>query len=132
MSIDQNPNNYTGATVTIVGNAASAPENPPYDKEGSRGIQQVRVAVSQGYKDKNSGEWKDTGTAWFTVSGRADDLAGIQKGDKVRVDDARLEAREFTRKDGSIGQAFETSFGTIQILESRGGGSSYDNSDSPF
>lgn len=132
MSIDQNPRNITGATVTIVGNAGSAPEFPLYDKEGSRGIQQVRVAVSQGYKDKKTDEWKDTGTVWYTVSGRADDLAGIQKGDKVRVDDARLEAREFTRKDGSIGQAFETSFGTIQILESRGGGSSYQDDSSPF
>jgi len=116
--IGQNPNNYEGATVTIVGHAGNDPEYPPYDLSGERGIQQVRVAVGQGYKNK-SGEWVETGTAWYTVTGRVEDLGEVHRGDKIRVDDARLEVREFTRKDGSTGQAFETRFGTIRVLESR-------------
>lgn len=127
MSADQNQNNYEGATITLVGRAGADAENPPYDKEGSRGIKQVRVAVGQGYKNKDTGEWVDTGTTWFTITGRADDIGHVRKGDKVRLDDARLETREFDRKDGSKGQAFETRFGTLTVLESKSA-----DSDKPF
>lgn len=121
MSADQNPQNYTGVTVTAVGRAGADAENPPYDKSGERGVQQVRVAVDQGYKNKDSGEWVSTGTLWLTVTGRTDDIGHVRKGDKVRLDDARLEAREFQRKDGSTGQAFETRFGSLTVLESKSG-----------
>lgn len=119
MSTDQNPNNYEGATVTLVGRTGGEPEFPAYDKAGERGYKQVRVAVSQGYMKE--GEWQDTGTVWYTVTGKQEDLDGIGKGDKIRLDDARLEAREFERKDGTTGQAFETRYGTITILESKSG-----------
>lgn len=122
MSAEQNPNNYDGATVTLVGRAGADAEFPAYDKSGERGNSQVRVAVGQGYKDKNTNEWKDTGTVWYTVTGRTDDIGHVRKGDKVRLDDARLEAREFQRKDGSTGQAFETRFGSLTVLESKSGG----------
>lgn len=127
MSADQNQNNYEGATITLVGRAGADAENPAYDKEGSRGVKQVRVAVGQGYKNKDTGEWVDTGTTWYTVTGRADDIGHVRKGDKVRLDDARLETREFDRKDGSKGQAFETRFGTLTVLESKSA-----DSGSPF
>ncbi len=127
MSADQNQNNYEGATITLVGRAGANAENPPYDKEGSRGIKQIRVAVGQGYKNKDTGEWVDTGTTWFSVTGRADEIGHVRKGDKVRLDDARLETREFDRKDGSKGQAFETRFGTLTVLESKSA-----DSDKPF
>lgn len=120
MSSDQNPNNYEGATITLVGRAGGDAENPAYDKNGERGIKQVRVAVGQGYK--KDGEWVDTGTTWYTVTGREDDIGHVRKGDKVRLDDARLETREFDRKDGSKGQAFETKFGTLTVLESKNSG----------
>jgi single-stranded DNA-binding protein len=126
MSAEQNPNNYEGATVTLVGRAGADAEFPAYDKQGERGISQVRVAVGQGYK--KDGDWVDTGTVWYTVSGRTDDIGHVKKGDKVRLDDARLEAREFKRKDDSTGQAFETRFGTLTVLESSGGSTS----DTPF
>ena len=123
MSADQNPQNFEGATVTIVGRVGAAPEFPPYDKEGTRGFGQIRVAVGMGYKNKQTGEWVDQGTMWFTVTAPMDHFNGIGKGDKIRLDDARLEAREFTRKDGSTGQAFETRFGDITVLESKQGAS---------
>lgn len=125
MSKDQNPNNYEGATVTLVGRAGTDAEFPAYDKEGTRGISQVRVAVGQGYK--KDGEWVDTGTVWYSVTGRTEDIGHVKKGDKVRLDDARLEAREFTRKDNSTGQAFETRFGTLEVLDSASG-----SGDGPF
>lgn len=119
MSAEQNTNNYDGATVTIVGRAGADAENPPYDKAGERGFKQVRVAVGQGYKNKDTGEWVDQGTVWYTVTGRDSDIGHVKKGDKVRLDDARLEAREFERKDGTTGQAFETRFGVLSVLESK-------------
>lgn len=122
-----NPNNYDGATVTLVGRAGGDSEFPPYDKSGERGFSQVRVAVGQGYK--KDGEWVSTGTVWYTVSGKTEDISHVRKGDKVRVDEARLEAREFERKDGTTGQAFETRYGTVTVLESKSGGG---DSDTPF
>jgi len=127
MSAEQNPQNYTGVTATVIGRTAGPAENPAYDKQGARGYQQVRIAVDQGYKD-SSGQWVETGTLWVTHTAPADILASVGKGDKVRIDDARLEAREFTRKDGTTGQAFETRFGDFTILESKAG----DTEEAPF
>lgn len=117
MSKDQNPGNFPGATITIVGNAGADAEYPAYDKQGERGISQVRVAVGQGYKKDD--QWVDTGTAWFTVSGKTEDIGHVKKGDQIRLDDARLEVREYQRQDGTTGQAFETKFGTLTVLKSK-------------
>lgn len=126
-----NPQNFQGISATIVGYAAGDAEYPAYDKSGERGVSEIRVPINHGYKDKTSGEWKETGTTWVTVTGRTDDIGHIRKGDKIRVDDAKFESREFTRKDGSIGQAFQTSFGTVTVLESKNGGSGSDD-EAPF
>lgn len=126
-----NPNNYKGISATLVGYAAGDAEFPRYDPGGERGISEVRVPVGHGYKDKSSGEWKETGTTWVTVTGRTDDIGHIRKGDLIRVDDGKFESREFTRKDGSIGQAFQTSYGTVTVLESKSGGSASDD-EAPF
>lgn len=126
-----NPNNYRGITATIVGYASADAGFPAFDKQGKRGISEVRVPIGHGYKDKQSGDWKETGTTWVTVTGRTDDIGQIRKGDLIRVDDAKFESREFTRKDGSIGQAFQTSFGTVTVLESKSGTSDDDDS-APF
>lgn len=126
-----NPQNFQGISATLVGYAAGDAEFPAYDKSGERGVSEVRVPINHGFKDKSSGEWKETGTTWVTVTGRTDDIGHIRKGDKIRVDDAKFESREFTRKDGSIGQAFQTSFGTVTVLESKNGGSTSDD-EAPF
>lgn len=125
-----NSNNYVGISATIVGYAAGDAEFPAFDKSGGRGISEVRVPVNHGYKDKTTGEWKETGTTWVTVTGRTDDIGHIRKGDKIRVDDGKFESREFTRKDGSVGQAFQTSYGTVTVLESKSG--DYEDTDTPF
>ena len=128
-----NPNNYRGISATLVGYAAADASFPAYDKSGERGVSEVRVPIDHGYKDKSTDEWKTTGTTWVTVTGRTDNIGHIQKGDLIRVDDGKFESREFTRKDGSIGQAFQTSYGTVTVLESKNGGSAASDDDStPF
>lgn len=125
-----NERNIPGATITLVGWAAADAEYPAYDKSGERGISQIRVPITQGYK--KDGEWVETGTCWYTVTGRTDNIGHVRKGDKIRLDNAKLEAREFTRKDGSIGQAFETSYGDLTVLESKSGGSAVSDEEAPF
>lgn len=82
-----NENNYPGASLTLVGYAAGDAEYPAYDKDGERGISQIRVPINQGYK--KDGEFVKTGTAWYTVSGKTESIGHVRKGDKIRLDDAK-------------------------------------------
>lgn len=119
MSADQNANNYRGATVTLVGYAATDPRFPAYDKEGKRGIKEVPIAHTEGYK--KDGQFVETGTTWYQVTGRADDLdgLGIGKGDLLRIDDAKQEVREYKNRDGEDKLGITLSFGQITVLESK-------------
>lgn len=134
-----NPKNIPGANAVIVGRVGGV-EFPAYDKEGDRGFKQVRVAVNEGYKDKSTNEWVDKGTTWYTYTARTEDIEGLSlnKGDVVRIDDAKLETREFTRKsDGSTGQEFGLRYGDLSLVQRKGdsgggqGGNGFD-SDRPF
>lgn len=118
-----NPNNYIGATVTVVGYAAGEVKNPAYDKDGTRNIKQLSIPVNEGYK--KDGEFIQTGTTWYTVEAfgdSADELVdmSIGKGDKVRVEDARQEVREYTNKDGETKLGITLKFGKITVLERSG------------
>lgn len=124
-----NENNYPGASITLVGYAGTDAGFPAFDKEQTGVRREFRLPINHGYKDKNTGEWKETGTTWFTITGIDDTIGHVRKGDKIRLDDAKLESREFTRKDGSIGQAFETSYGTLTVL---GSANSDDDLEAPF
>ena len=117
--------NFLGADATIVGFASGPAKYPAYDPDGERGYMQLRIPINQGYS--KGGEFVrrkaangDDLVLWFTVEGHQDVLGNIQKDDKVRVDGAQLEAREFTRKDGSIGQEFLLTYGTVEVLEAAG------------
>lgn len=125
-----NENNYIGATVTLVGFAAGAPEYPPYDKEGKRGFKQLSVAINEGYK--KDGEFIQTGTTWYRIEKHQDawDELGVQKGDKIRLDNAKQEVREYKNRDGDSALGITLSYGDLTILESAGGSS--DNSDTPW
>jgi len=123
MTNDSNPNNYPGVRATVVGFVAGNVEV----KEFANGNAQAEfsIPINDGYKKGD--EFIQTATTWYTVAAAADYAAEswptLGKGDKVRVDDAKLEAREFTRKDGSTGQAFTLRFGTVTVIESKSGGS---------
>lgn len=125
---DVNPNNYQGATVTVIGYAAGDPEFPPYDREGKRGYKQLSVPVSEGYK--KDGEFVKTGTTWYRVEKHQDDWAtlGVQKGDKVRIDNAKQEVRAYKNAKGEDALGITLSYADVTILESSGGASD----DTPF
>lgn len=114
---DINPKNYPGANTTIVGTAGGEPQRKDFQSGSS--ITELSVAVSQGYKKGD--EWVDTGTTWYTVTATADHAADhwpeVAKGDKVRVDNARQETHEFTRKDGSTGLQITLKFGELSVVE---------------
>jgi len=129
-----NENNYFGANVTVVGRAGSDARPPAYDKEGARGILEVPIMLDEGYK--KDGEWVKTGTTVYTITGASDYaqnvLAPIKKGDKVRVEDAKQEVREYKDKDGNTKLGITLRFGTVTVLESKGDGFTPDAGDEAF
>lgn len=119
---DINPQNYDGANVTVVGRAGG-PVNVKEFASGSS-IAELSIAVGQGYKKGE--EWVDTGTTWYTLTATADYAADnwpvIGKGDKVRVDNARQETREYERKQGGAGLQITLKFGTLSVIQAKGEG----------
>ena len=130
-----NENNYPGATLCLVGYAAGNPEYPPYDREGKRGFKQLSVAVNEGYKPKDGGDFVQTGTTWYRIEKHEDAWAelGVGKGDKIRLDGAKQEVRSYKNKDGVEQLGITLSYGDLTVLESKSGGSASDDDDSaPF
>lgn len=102
------------ATVNIVGTVGS--NESKFDGAQT----EVSIAVGKGYKDKTTQEWVDKGTDWYVFITRGDwqsSVAGIEKGDRVEVTDAKLEQRLYTKNDGSPGVANELNYGEITVLE---------------
>lgn len=115
-----NPNNYIGVSNTIVGYAASGARPPAYDKGGTKGILEVAIPINEGYK--KDGEFVQTGTTWYTIvagGDAANDLKAINKGDKVRVDDAKQEVREYKDAEGNTKLGITLRFGKVTVLESK-------------
>ena len=117
-----NPNNYPGANLTAVGRASGSPEYPRYDREGKYGYKELSVAVSQDYKDKD-GNWVDRPAIWVAYVQHEDrwDKTPVGKGDLVRIDNARMETREYEDRDGNPKIGITAKFGSITVLESKGG-----------
>jgi len=117
-----NPNNYPGVNVTVVGTAGGPVEVREFPKGGSQA--QLSVAVGLGYKSRETGEWVDTGTNWYTLVASPDyaeeNWPRIGKGDKVRIDDARLEAKAYNTKEGEARIDLQLRFGTLTVVESKG------------
>ncbi len=112
---DINPNNYDGAQVTIVGRAGGEP------RDTSFGTRELSIGVSQGYK--KDGEWVDQGTTWYVLSATVgyaeDNWPEVGKGDKVRVDDAKQETREWTDKQENKRLQIKLSYGALSVIESK-------------
>lgn len=119
---DINTKNYDGASVVIVGNAAGPVEIKSFDKGGSQA--QLSVAVGKGYKKGD--EWVDTGTDWYLLTATeewaAQNWPDVSKGDKVRIDDARLEFKPFLKKNGEAGVEATLRYGTLVIVKSKSEG----------
>ena len=135
---DINPNNYPGSNVVVVGSAGGPVEVRTFPNGGSQA--QLSIAVGKGYKDKDTGEWQDKGTDWFTL-GASPEYAEqnwpiIGAGDTVRVDNARLEARPYTKNDGTAAVDLQLRFGTVVVVKKKdgsgGGGGQASNAPAPW
>lgn len=129
-----NPNNYIGVSATIVGYAASDARHPAYDKDGSKGVLEISIPINEGYR--KDGEFVQTNTTWYTYSGAGDFaqnvLANVKKGDKVRIDDAKQEVREYKDKEGNTKLGITLRFGNFTVLESKGDNGFAPNEEEPF
>lgn len=117
---DINPKNYDGASVVIVGNAGGSVEVKNFENGGSQA--QLSVAVGKGYKDRND-KWVDTGTDWYLLTAEASyaekNWPEVEAGDKVRIDDARLEFKPFEKKNGEPGVEATLRYGTLVVVKAK-------------
>ncbi len=128
-----NEKNYPGVTSTLVGWVAGPARNPAYDKEGTQGVKEIAIPIDEGYT--KDGEFVKRGTTWYTVSAAskyADELLALAKGDKIRVEDAKQEVREYTDKEGVAKLGITLKYGKVIVLEHSGADSPADRaSDAP-
>ncbi len=113
--------------VILVGNLGADPEIRR--TADGRPIANLRIATSESWKDKNSGERKEK-TEWHRVVIFSEGLCRVveqylKKGAKVYIEGA-LQTRKWTDKEGVerystevVLQGFNS---TLQMLDSRGGG----------
>lgn len=87
--------------VQLIGNLGRDPEMR-YTPNGQP-VTSFSVAVNQGVKDKQTGEWSDA-TDWFSVSiwGDKGERAAetLRKGNRVFIE-GRFKTREYEAKDGT-------------------------------
>ena len=122
-----NPKNFPGASATIVGSAGGPMEVREFPNGGSQA--QLSIAVGKGYKDKDTGEWQDKGVDWYTlvasVDYAEDNWPSIGKGDTVRVDNARLEARPFKRNNDEPAVDLQLRYGTLVVVKRKEEGGTF-------
>jgi len=87
-------------------------------------VANIRVATSENWKDKQSGENKER-TEWHNVAmfGRLGEIAGeyLKKGSKVYIEGS-LRTRKWQDKQGNDRYTTEIIANEMQMLDSRGGG----------
>lgn len=104
----------------------------PAEEKFNGKVTELRIAVGHQYKDRETGEYKDSGTTWLTYAAGgeyADNLKVFGKGDLVEITgDWSLESRQYD-KDGETRQVQTVRWGSIELLERKGegrDGGSYD------
>src|SRR5919206_3977490 len=107
--------------VIIVGNLGADPETR-YLPSGDA-VTNVRVATTDRWKDKASGEMKEA-TEWHRIAffGRLAEIAGeyLKKGSQVYIEGS-LRTRKWQDKDGQDRYTTEIRADSMQMLGSRGG-----------
>lgn len=115
--------------VILVGNLGADPEMR-YMPSGDP-IANLRVATTDSYKDKASGEKKET-TEWHRVVmfNRLAEIAGqyLKKGSQVYLE-GRLQTRKWTDKEGQERYSTEVVCNEMKMLGKREGGGAPSNSD---
>jgi single-strand DNA-binding protein len=108
--------------VILVGNLGADPETR-YQPSGEA-ITNVRVATTDRWKDKASGEMKEA-TEWHRVAffGRLAEISGeyLKKGSQVYIE-GRIRTRKYQDKDGNERYSTEIIGDRMQMLGSRAGG----------
>ena len=94
--------------VIIVGNLGADPEVKSFQNGGR--ICNLRVATSEDWKDKQTGEKKER-TEWHQITLNSDGLVGVaerflKKGSKVYIE-GKLQTRKWQDKDGADRYATE-------------------------
>jgi single-strand DNA-binding protein len=105
--------------VVLTGNLTKDPELREFPSGGN--VCSLRLAVNGRRKNPQTGEWEDQANYFdISVFGAQGENCSryLAKGRAVAVD-GRLRWREFTRQDGSKGQAVDVVAETVQFL---GGG----------
>jgi single-strand DNA-binding protein len=107
--------------VILVGNLGADPETR-YQPSGDA-ITNIRVATTDRWKDKASGEMKEA-TEWHRVAffGRLAEIAGeyLKKGSQVYIE-GRIRTRKYQDKDGIERYSTEIIGDRMQMLGSRAG-----------
>jgi single-strand DNA-binding protein len=108
--------------VILIGNLGADPETRAMPSGMT--VANIRVATSESWKDKQSGENKER-TEWHNVAmfGRLGEIAGeyLKKGSKVYIEGA-LRTRKWQDKQGNDRYTTEIIANEMQMLDSRGGG----------
>jgi len=98
--------------VMLIGNLGAAPEVKSFQNGGR--ICNLRIATSENWKDKNTGERKER-TEWHTVVLQSDGLVGVaerylRKGSKVYIEGS-LRTRKWQDQSGNDRYSTEISVG---------------------
>ncbi len=108
--------------VILIGNLGADPETRAMPSGMT--VANIRVATSENWKDKQSGEQKER-TEWHNVAmfGRLGEIAGeyLKKGSKVYIEGS-LRTRKWQDKQGNDRYTTEIIANEMQMLDSRGGG----------
>jgi single-strand DNA-binding protein len=100
--------------VMLIGNLGQDPEVKSFQNGGR--IANLRIATSENWKDKNTGERKER-TEWHTVVLQSDGLVGVaerylRKGSKVYIEGS-LRTRKWQDQSGNDRYSTEISVGGI-------------------
>lgn len=109
--------------VVLTGNLTRDPERRELNSGGA--VCTLRLAVNGRRKNPQTGEWEDQANYFdISVFGAPGENCAryLAKGRPVAID-GRLRWREFTRQDGSKGQAVDVVADTVQFLGGREDGS---------
>jgi single-strand DNA-binding protein len=98
--------------VILIGNLGQDPEVKSFQNGGR--IANLRIATSENWKDKDSGERKER-TEWHTVTLSSDGLVGVaerylRKGSKVYIE-GQLRTRKWQDQSGADRYSTEVSVG---------------------
>jgi single-strand DNA-binding protein len=117
--------------VILVGNLGQDPE-VRYTANQSA-VANVRIATSESWKDKATGEQKEQ-TEWHSVVffGRLAEIVSeyLKKGSQIYVE-GRLRTRKWQDKEGQDRYTTEIVADEMQMLGGRGGGGGTDRGDAP-